>query len=227
MMKALICRIAFFEALFKSHYTKGFRLSYLIPLPTSVAGMFGAMLGIPRTDVGREFKDFMFGAVIIKHKGIVRENVTFLQNKAGKTVKGVAKTFIINEPDYVIAMAGDSIKLENFRIRLDEKLCYLPYGGQNDFFPRDYRIFKDLEEVEDSNLVRNYAPSDWVESLKTNGVSELQILPVMHKFQTSPSFHFIANGELLLCKSIPCVARRGIGLYYLRDFYSVGEGADA
>lgn len=64
LAKALVLKIEFFEAHFKVHYTKGFRLTYPIPLPTSVAGIFARLLNIPREETMKRFKGCRFGAIL-------------------------------------------------------------------------------------------------------------------------------------------------------------------
>ncbi|AFU57333.1 putative CRISPR-associated protein, Cas5 family [Candidatus Nitrososphaera gargensis Ga9.2] len=223
MIKALVVEVSFFEALFKVHYTKGFRQSYLIPLPTSVAGIFGAMLGISRNNLHQEFHDILFGAAIKRYKGIVGENVTFFQDKPSNPTIGVAKTLIVNEPTYVIAMSGSVNRLEVFMEKLSRQVEYLPYGGQNDFFVKDFQVHSNLVDVENCDIVNNYAPSSWVDEIKSDGKTEIQILPVMHKLDASPNFHFILDGSLKLSRTVSCVKAYGIGLYSLHDFYLTGD----
>jgi len=215
-MKALIVEISFFEAFFKVHYTKGFRLTYPIPLPTTVAGMFGAFLGIERDELAKEFGEMLFGAKLVNYDGMISENATYLQYKA-RPVKGTAPLLIINNPTYLIAIASDEKKIEYVKERLNESVEYLPYGGQNDFFVKDWKILG-IEDVTKSNEITNYAPQDWVKNIVPDEGSEIQILPVMHKISENPNFYFVANGMLKLKENIPCVKKEKIGLYRLKEF---------
>ena len=209
--------ITFFEAFFKVHYTKGFRLSYPIPLPTAVAGMFGAILGIPRGGVLDRLRGMRFGAVLLSQKGHVTENVTFLQVKAAGAEKGVASTQILNEPSYLISMAGENDLIEAMHDRIDGRIEYLPYGGQNDYFVRDIKLLG-KEIVENGRVIANYAPSDWVEKMESKE-AEVQILPVMHKLSDSPNF-FFPRGSMRLKTDVIVVAKHLVGLYELGKFYS-------
>jgi len=217
MMKALIVEISFFEAFFKVHYTKGFRLTYPIPLPTTVAGIFGAFLGVERERLAKEFGEMLFGAKLVEYTSIASENATFLQYKAKGVERGVIQLSIVNEPIYSIAMAGEEKKIEEIKNKAENSASYLPYGGQNDFFVKDWKIIS-IEDVKESDEISNYAPQDWVKNPILEKGSEIQILPVMHKISKNPNFYFVVNGKLKLKKNIYCVREEEIGLYNLKDF---------
>ena len=174
--KALILRIEFFEAHFKVHYTKGFRLTYPIPLPTSVAGIFASMLGIDGKEAAKKFKNCRFGSVLVKGKyNETIEYSTFLQYTKNRRI--VVRTHIIVNPIYYIAMQCPNInKIQNDIV---EGIEYLPFGGQNDFFAKDWSVIG-MMDVYNSIQISNYLYSEQVQQL-TKGVS-LEILPVMHKF---------------------------------------------
>jgi len=214
-LKALIAEISFFEAFFKVHYTKGFRLTYPIPLPTSTAGMFGAFLGIEREKMKEIMGKFLFGSKLKKYESIISENVTFLQYKP-KVEKGVIPLSLINNPTYLIAIAGKEEEIRKIENKLKESIKFLPYGGQNDFFIKDWRIIG-IEEVEESDEITNYAPQDWVKPGLESGI-ELQILPVMHKLSENPNFYFIMNGKIKLKRKIYCTKNEKIGVYELNNF---------
>jgi len=216
-MKALIVEISFFEAFFKVHYTKGFRLTYPIPLPPSVAGIFGAFLGIEREKLAKEFDEMLFGAKLVEYTGIASENATFLQYKAKGVEKGVIQLSMINEPIYSIAIAGEEKKIEEIKNKVENYIRYLPYGGQNDFFVKDWKIVC-IKNVKENNIVSNYAPQDLINNPILEKGSEIQILPVMHKISKNPNFYFVVNGKLKLKENIYCVKEEEIGMYSLKDF---------
>ena len=173
MMKALVVEISFFEAFFKVHYTKGFRLTYPVPLPTTVAGIFGAFLGIDRDKLAREFSEMLFGAKLVNYDGMISENATYLQYKAGGVTRGAAPLLIINNPTYLIAIASDEKKIGYVKERLKDSVEYLPYGGQNDFFPKDWKIVG-MKDITKNNEISNYAPQDWVK----NPILELSLIHI-------------------------------------------------
>jgi len=217
-MEALLVEISFFEAFFKVHHTKGFRLSYPMPLPTTVAGIFGAFLGIEREKLTEEFKEMLFGAKLISHKGITSENVTFLQYKSESRIeKGVAPLMVINEPTYLIAIAGEERKISEIKGNIKNSINFLPYGGQNDFFVKDWKVI-DVKGINESNEISNYAPQDLVKNVRLEKRSEIQFLPVRHKISENQNFCFVINGVLELKESVPCVEGGKIGLYKLEEF---------
>lgn len=61
-MKALTFSIKFYTAQFKDHAQKMTRKTYLIPLPSTVAGIFGAILGISRDELARISENILAGA---------------------------------------------------------------------------------------------------------------------------------------------------------------------
>jgi CRISPR-associated Cas5-like protein len=205
-MKAIIVDISFYEAFFKVHYTKGFRLTYPMPLPTSVAGIFGSMLGIDRGRLKDEFKGMYFGAGLRSYDGIIVENETFVQYKSGRVEKGVVHTQVINHPRYLLAMAGEDSKVAQYcKLLEDEGLAYLPYGGQNDFFVEDVNLMG-FSEVAEKSIVGNYAPQDMVEGIESKE-AVFNILPVMHNYSENPNFYFILEGSLRLKRPVETVER--------------------
>jgi hypothetical protein len=196
-----------------------------MPLPTSVAGIFGAMLGIDRTKIKDEFCDLLFGSALVKNDGLVIENETFIQYKKTQTrkgvssdaIRGVVRTQLVNHPTYTIVMAGQSDKIARYHTFLaDRKMVYLPYGGQNDFFVEDFKI-KDVTGVLQSDIVSNYAPQDMVSKLESSE-TVLSILPVMHTYSDNPNFYFILKGQLRLKRPVSVAGDTKIALYPLEKF---------
>ncbi|MEM5874311.1 MAG: CRISPR-associated protein Cas5 [Candidatus Aenigmatarchaeota archaeon] len=219
-MKAIVVRIAFFEAFFKVHYTKTSRLTYPIPLPTSVAGIFGSMLGLSRRDASQRFKEYFFGASLVNGDNYreARENATYILHKKTRG-KGVENIHIINEPTYFISIAGED--LNEIYTKLKKNIEYLPFGGQNDFFVKDWEVVK-YKDTSVSTEISNYLPLDWFQPLQD---VRFEILPVMHKLSPNPDFVFILDGKgksqekILVCE----FEGKNIGLYKLEGFYCVGE----
>ncbi|MEM3382013.1 MAG: CRISPR-associated protein Cas5, partial [Candidatus Bathyarchaeia archaeon] len=102
---ALIVKFELFDAHFKVHYTKGFRLTYPIPLPTTVGGFFASMLGLTGRDAARKFKNYRFGAALAKRQLESVEQVTYIQHKSNRLVRGVAAMHILNDPSFYMVAA--------------------------------------------------------------------------------------------------------------------------
>jgi CRISPR-associated Cas5-like protein len=220
MKRALILQLDFFEAHFKVHYTKGHRLTYPIPLPTSVAGMLAGMLGMDGREAMKEFRDYLFGAALVNQNiAEAIETVTFLQFK-GKGRKFVGRTHIIVNPSYYIVVQCPNP--EELQSKIVEGIEYLPFGGQNDYFAKDWRVL-DIVAVRTSTKVSNYLHSESVGEL-TSGAS-LQVLPVMHKLGEKEDFYFVLQGDVISKHNMQVcsVDKKNISLYKLDDFYTTGE----
>lgn len=226
-MKALVINISFFDAFFKVHYTRTSRLTYPIPLPTAVAGMFGSFLGFKRKEAYDNFKECTFGAALVSKENFSenRENATYLLYD--KREKGVEKIGILHEPEYYIVVGGDDNKIEDFMKKLEEGVLFLPFGGQNDFFVEDWKLVG-IKDVIESDEVSNYVPTQYVEDINQNTV--LQIFPVMHNFSDcDENFTFILDGSVKVKKDfldrlrITEVNGKKIALYSLKDFQVLGE----
>jgi CRISPR-associated Cas5-like protein len=232
-MKSLTFKIDFFEAHFKVHTTKGFRLSYPIPPPTSVAGIFAAALGLDREAVYDEFHDFIFGACCcntVPEQSV--EQATFIQYKEYR--RGVAPTHILVNPSYYLTMAGDDAKVEKFRTRfITQGIEFQPFGGQNDYFARDWAV------VESGNLtkskeVANYLPVGHIERIQEGTI--LEVLPIRHRLpsvngvdEIEPEFCFIMDGRVISKKEsdVCIVDGKSMALYRLGDFELYGEAKHA
>jgi len=219
-MKALLVKIDFFEAFFKVHRTKCARLTYPVPLPTSVAGMFGAMCGWERRMDGppKEARGLLFGAKMLSFDGLNTESATYKESP--KNVRGVAPLSVLNEPSYLISMAGHETIIDKWQQFLLKGFSYLPYGGQNDFFTRNISKIE-IKTVKPSREIKNYAPKNLVKDVKLDRGAFLHILPVVHLFADAEEmFYFVGGGgKLILKDEIPSV--EGIGLYPLSNFHWV------
>jgi len=241
-MKTLAFKVSFFEALFRVHYTQAFKLSYPIPLPTTIMGFFGNMLGYDRKEVTKALEGFLYGAKFLSGDSI-EENVTFLQWKIddnrvklykklgiqpkGKLyTKGVVKYQILNNVSYIFFVAGEEKELENkilSRIKLverDEKTFIVipkryPYGGQNDFFTKEILLLTEDYEIKESKTVKGgYIDAKNIELVKDN--TSMEILPVRTK-QGLKYFGFIKEGEVETKKELLTV--NNVPIYSINDFY--------
>jgi len=219
-MKAISLYIKFQEAFFRTHITKAFGDTYLIPMPTSIAGIFSSLLGISRDMVYNMFRDYYFGAILLNYKGKARETATLLQKKEKRFITTVAPTYILNEPEYNLYIAGDEESIHNIYSKILDGVYYMPYGGQNDYFPLDYRV-KDIVDVALDKVVKNYAPSTIVERSFLDRGGEIYIAPVKYGVDDGEKkfvdFYFVYRGELHLNMEVYTVD--GSALYKLSDFY--------
>jgi len=221
-MKVIALFIEFDLAHFRTHITKAFRDTYLIPLPTSVAGMFGAMLGIDRNMVPREFDGYLFGAKLLEYGGKSKEYATLLQDKGTKVygqrsyISTLVPYYLLNGPKYLIAMAGPEDSINKHYEQLKREIVFLPYGGGNDFLASRFKI-NGLYPLSESNIIESYAPIDLVDDIILEEEGEIHIAPVKYNScKEFKDFVFVYRGKIILnskCKSV-----NGIALYPLKDF---------
>jgi len=212
-------KIKFSEAHFTLHYTKGFSLSYPIPLPSSVAGIFATLLGVGRHEIKEKFSNFLFGSKLINSPIENFENYTYIQY--GKNKKGVTTLQIFCDVEYELAIGSPNKQiLEGFLNKIKQySFAYLPFGGQNDFLIEEIYLNTGLRELEYTNEIENYAPKNWVD--KTELLKEdslIFILPVMHSLDEDRNFYFGYNVKFKIKQNI--YSLNGIGLYELSKFYS-------
>jgi CRISPR-associated Cas5-like protein len=222
---ALVLRIDFFEAHFKVHYTKGFRATYPIPLPTTVAGMFAGMLGLAQSDASKSFQRYKFGAALINEPAETMEQSTLLQ--FGKKVLKTVHMHLMVNPSYYIAIASaDRKDLLAIQKNIENQIVYYPFGGQNDFFAKNWSVVG-IEEVYNTNHVGNYVYAGDVREIESDTV--IQVLPVMHKLGDHEEFFFVLKGRVIANKEMPACEVKGkiITLYKLEDFYPVGAWSHA
>ncbi len=220
-MKAVLVEVEFPEAVFTIHYTKGFRETYPIPLPTSVAGMFGAMLGIYRRDMPRFIRGKLFGAKMVSYKGITRETFTYVKYKdtmrkgGSKFVRsewGVGFQTLVNNPRYLIALAASEDEAVKILDKIDSSLEFLPYGGMNDHPATDIKVLGEVRDVSATDEVEGFAPETLVIDIFLEEGGEVYKYPVRYR-GTIEQFYFVVGGKLKLGESIEAV--EGIPLYSL------------
>lgn len=228
-MKGYIFEISFFECFFKVPYTKKYRLSYPLPLPTSIAGIFGSILGIERERIKEIFKDFLFGARI-KDGTMFYENVTLVEidSKSSKKDRSkdrsVEKIMILNNPVYEIAIAGKNYKiLDEIKDRINKfKMEFLPFGGQNDFFLKNIKFIKECE-IGESDEISGYVQKDLVKNINIIDKKEKKfwILPVKYKIGEDfrKVFFLFTSGKVKLKSKV--LALDDIALHPLEKFYFI------
>ena len=217
-MKALLLGIRFAEAHFKVHYTETTRLSYPSPLPPTVAGIFGAMLGWERN----EYPNGIYcGAKLVSGGAVFTEAASYIQYGGQKYVRGVASIEVLYAPEYIVAIASDDAGMvQTWAEKLSSGFERLPYGGQNDFFIDGADILK-VDGVTWSDCVGGYAPLPWVK--KVDG--EAALLPVMYEGRRIPFTFAYAGTTIYVDREIPSVS--GVPLYPLSGFSSIGDTSSA
>ncbi len=145
-MKALTITLTFETAQFRKQLVKLYRDTYLIPPPSAVLGMVGAMLGIKRYNL-RDFaceKGIMTGAMLLSYEGTISEVETLIKMKNWrKLIRTPKRSVMLYKPTYKIAIASPVTELIEEVIDRAKRLSfeYEVYGGN------DYHFLTDLGAV--------------------------------------------------------------------------------
>ncbi|MEM5830098.1 MAG: CRISPR-associated protein Cas5 [Candidatus Aenigmatarchaeota archaeon] len=214
-MKYLVFRISFFEAFFKVFITRKYQLSYILPLPTSIAGIIGSIIGIERNNIANYFKDMYVGSKYIKGE-LIFENRTLIELSSNKPPeRAVEKTSIINDAEFEIVVIGDDNKIDELKRRIENlEFSFLPFGGQNDFFIKDIKAIEygEISTITNSNIITGYVKYSDIKSIRNN--TRIWIFPVRYKGRDE-KFAFI-DGEVEVKEPIPSF--KNIAVYKFSDF---------
>jgi len=217
---SLQIKASFSEAHFRCHYTEVNPLSYPIPLPPTVLGMFGALLGWNREEIMEKAGNHQFGAKLLNLCGVTREFARIIQFKEGKPKFPfpIENFELLVKPSYILAIAGEEELIRDYYTRLKRGYLYLPYGGRNDFFLEDVETLG-FQEVALTREVESYAPSNWVTSLSSQSEGWVRGLQVMHKIDSASKwFYFAYKTTLKLDRELLATAD-GVTLYPIKWFH--------
>jgi len=219
-MRAVLVKITFYEALFRAHYTETNPITYPIPLPPSVAGIFGAMLGWQRDEIEKKAANLMFGAKLLNWKGTSAEISRIIQfEESGRPIlpPPIMRFELLVEPTFLLAMAGYEEEIEDFSEKLADGFEYLPYGGRNEYFVKDIEVLG-CKGVQVASVVESYSPENWIEKVELEKEGWIKVLQVMHVIKNASEwFNFVYKGRLNLSRQVPVV--EGIHLYPLNSFF--------
>ena len=147
-MKALTFSISFFTAHFKTHKAKRFRDTYVIPLPSTIAGIIGAIMNIERDSFKKWSEDVNLycGAKLVSYSGFGSEySILWKFDNFRDLVRTPDITRFVIEPSYVFAIAvEDSVfdELHNRLINLRFEASI--FGGS------DYHFVRDIGDVREA-----------------------------------------------------------------------------
>jgi len=217
-MLAVMMKVSFNEAHFRAHFTEMSPLTYPAPLPSTVAGMFGALMSWSRSELRDKCSDLLFGAKLLGFKGFNTELARIIQYEKGRPVVPfpIMKYELLMEPELLIVMAGNENVINRYLDSLRGGYGYLPYGGRNEYFVRDIELVGAMR-VTYSMDIQSYAPENWVTKVDLLDGGWVRLLQVNHNIQdASRWFSFVYGGTLHLKKEVPVV--EGICLYRFTDF---------
>jgi|GEM_PF-1571789 CRISPR-associated protein Cas5h len=164
-MRIHIFSVTFFTAHFKRHETKKFRSTYILPPPTAIWGIVGAILGVSRRSL-REFvreNNLIVGAELCGFKALANEKVALMswnKNERGfaRAVEGFE--FLV-EPSYRIVVCSETDLINELKKRIEKKKFEFDiYGGISDCFLKDIKNENKSElECKESVEARGMVPS--------------------------------------------------------------------
>ncbi len=148
---AAIFQVRFETAQFRKHLTKLYRDTYLIPLPSSVLGFIGAVLGVDR----RNLQDFsckngvMTGAAMLGYEGLISETMTVVKMKDWRSfIRTPKRSVLLYRPSYLFAVSSTREVVDELIHRLQKMdFQYEVFGGN------DYNFLMDVGEVRRAKYV--------------------------------------------------------------------------
>jgi len=167
LKKALLLTAEFQTAQFKKHLLKLYRDTYFMPLPSVIAGMTGAVMGIDKTQLTKfaHEKKLFAGADLIEYGGIGSETSRIRKLKAGGVLPPPRKSVFLVDAKYRLAISSpDANFLEELRRRVDDRDFYYDVYGGNDYnFLKDMRS-EGLVDVSESNSGKGYCKLEDLDS---------------------------------------------------------------
>jgi CRISPR-associated Cas5-like protein len=218
-LKALTFKVKFITAQFKDHLSKLSRKTYFIPPPSSVAGIFGAIVGLDRKSLAIVSKELLAGAQMISLGGrAVTLARLYKFDRPGKelaklvkkyyedknsVLKDIRELLTIKEseelysPEYKLAVASSNESLiDNAfeRIR-NYEFEYDVFGG-NDYHFVEFIGEPRLAEVKKSREGYGYCPSKYFERIEAQSFAVVHNKDSIQELVTYPlvvPVMFLAN----------------------------------
>lgn len=217
-LKALTFKIRFLTAQFKEHMPKMIRRTYLIPPPSVVAGIFGAILGIERKELVNVSNEMMAGAELRSVGGHITTLArifkmdrpapqllnllkSYYRGDRNK-IKEIRELLTIKEseelymPEYKFAIASTNESLiDEGAKRLKELDIEYDLFGGNDYHFIEFIGEPKLAEVEVSREGYGYCPREDFERIEAESFNVIFNASVIEtvKFPIIMPVFFLAN----------------------------------
>jgi len=196
---ALTFRISFETAQFKKHLIKLYRDTYLMPLPSTVAGIAGAILGIKKS-VLKEFacnKELLAGSTMLSYEGMINETMTVMKMKGWREfIRTPKRNVILFRPSYKLALASSDaelIKELERRIR-DLDFEFDLFGGN------DYNFVSYIGDVKKAKLARTESGYGFFKLSDLRGIEGNGLLQVDEVNDGAATKYAFGYGVKLLVK---------------------------
>jgi CRISPR-associated Cas5-like protein len=222
-MKALTFSIKFYTAQFKDHAQKMTRKTYLIPPPSAVAGIFGAILGIGRDELAKRSENIFAGAEmkflggrIVTFSRIFKIDRSFKDllkllhlyysgvkiHKKTNVIKDIQSLLPIKEseelylPEYKFAVASADERLidEGYKRIENLEFEYEIFGG-NDYHLVDYIGKPKYAWLEKSYEGYGYCPREDFSNIEASSFSYVRDVGLISgkNLPVVLPVHFLAN----------------------------------
>jgi len=167
----------FETAQFMKHLSKLYRDTYITPLPSSVAGIVGAILGIERCKL-RDFaceKGLLAGSAILGYEGTVDETMTVVKLKGWKEfIRAPKRNILLYKPRYKMAIASPDAEVVG---ELEDRLRRLSFEYEV-FGGSDYNFVAEVGEPQRARLTlaragHGYCRVESLEGIEGSGTVHL------------------------------------------------------
>ena len=224
-MYAFLFSISFSTAHFKLHTSKRFRDSYMIPLPSTLAGILGAIAGIKRRNLPTWSEDIFVGAKLVDYKGEFFELAKLWKFKGWNLpISTIERIKVLINPKYVVGVASpNKEKIEDLYYRLQNRhFEFIPYGGN------DYHLVEDIGDVTWAKHIKakegeGYAPRSLINTVKQIDSSSVVLRTAYVRASRREYFVFVWRG-IIVTKTELDVVHNGnhrIFVYKAKDFISI------
>jgi len=215
--------ISFETAQFKKHIAKLYRSTYLIPLPSTIVGIVGAILGVTRENL-RKFssdKNIHAGAELICFDGTAYELARIHQFKDGRQlIPTIKRSEFLYNPKYKFAVAmSDRSVLEECMNRISSLDFEFEVFGGNDYNFLASIGKPNLGKVIESREGRGYCPLRFFYSIKPDDDKAIVSSDYVHA-NIREKYVFAYKATIACRKELPVVndGKSKIFVYPARDF---------
>jgi CRISPR-associated Cas5-like protein len=166
-LKALTFKIRFLTAQFKDHTSKLTRRTYLIPPPSVVAGVFGAILGLKRKELAELSKGMLAGAELRSLNGRIVTLARIFKFEEEGPISTIKESEELYMPEYKFAVAScdESLMDEGIRRLRDFDFQYEIFGG-NDYHFVEFIGEPRIAKMDRSREGYGYCPREYFERIE-------------------------------------------------------------
>jgi len=217
-LKALTFKVRFITAQFKDHTSKLTRRTYLIPPPSVVAGIFGAILGLKRKELAELSKGMLAGAELKSLNGRIVTLARMFKFKEMQAILTIKESEELYMPEYKFAITSNNEPLidEGIRRLRNFDFEYEIFGGN------DYHFIEFIGEPRIAKIVQDregygYCPREYFERIEaesfnitynTGAIEEMKspiVIPVMFLANVNKEFIQVYGAKIITKRELNVV----------------------